>query len=81
MDKTIADLIGERFGVATDAGRGMPAEGMLAQILARRVHRRYKPQAVPEEMLQMALAAALSAPSKSDFGLPRSLPSFDRKTL
>src|SRR4029453_5696610 len=64
--KTIADLIEARFGLPAQAGRAMPAEGTVAQLLAHRTHRRYKPDPVPEEILQIVLAAALSAPSKSD---------------
>jgi nitroreductase/FMN reductase [NAD(P)H] len=66
MGKTIADLIQDRFGLPTEAGQGMPAEGTVAQILSHRTHRRYKPDPVPDEVLEVALAAALSAPSKSD---------------
>jgi nitroreductase len=64
--KTIADLIEERFGLPTQAGRAMPAEGTVAQILSHRVHRRWKPDPIPDETVQIVLAAALSAPSKSD---------------
>jgi nitroreductase/FMN reductase [NAD(P)H] len=66
MTRTIADLIHDRFGVPTEAGRGRPAEGTVAQLLAHRVHRRYKPDPISDEMLEIVLAAALSAPSKSD---------------
>jgi nitroreductase/FMN reductase [NAD(P)H] len=44
----------------------MPAEGPVALLLSHRTHRRYRPDAVPDEVLEVALAAALSAPSKSD---------------
>ena len=64
--KTIADLIQDRFGLPTQAGRSMPAEGAAAQILAHRIHRRYKPDPVSDETLEIVLAAALSAPAKSD---------------
>ena len=64
--RTIADLIEERFGLPTQAGRAMPAEGSVAQILSHRVQRRYKPDPIPDEVLEVVLAAALSAPSKSD---------------
>jgi FMN reductase [NAD(P)H] len=64
--KTIADLIEERFGLPATAGHDMPAEGTLAQLLNHRTHRRYKPDPVPDDVLDIALAAALSAPSKSD---------------
>jgi len=63
---TIADLIQDRFGLPTGAGRDLPAEGTVAQILAHRTHRRYKPDPVPDDVLDVVLAAALSAPSKSD---------------
>jgi nitroreductase/FMN reductase [NAD(P)H] len=64
--KTIADLIEDRFGLPAVAGRALPAEGPVAQLLAHRTHRRYKPDPVPDEILEVVLAAALSAPSKSD---------------
>ena len=64
--KTIADLIEDRFGLPTEAGRDLPAEGTVAQILGHRTQRRYKPDPVPEDVLGVLLAAALSAPSKSD---------------
>jgi nitroreductase/FMN reductase [NAD(P)H] len=64
--KTIADLIEDRFGLPTEAGRDLPAEGTVAQILAHRTQRRYRPDPVPENVLDVLLAAALSAPSKSD---------------
>ena len=66
MSKTIADLIEDRFGLPTRAGAALPAEGTVAQLLAHRTHRRYKPDPVPDEVLEIVLAAALSAPSKSD---------------
>jgi nitroreductase/FMN reductase [NAD(P)H] len=64
--RTIADLIEDRFGLPATAGRDLPAEGTVAQLLAHRTHRRYRPDPVPEAVLEVALAAALSAPSKSD---------------
>jgi nitroreductase/FMN reductase [NAD(P)H] len=64
--RTIAELIEARFGLPTAAGGSMPAEGTVAQILAHRTHRRYKPEPVPDDLLEVVLAAALSAPSKSD---------------
>jgi nitroreductase/FMN reductase [NAD(P)H] len=64
--KTLADLITDRFGLPTEAGRNLPAEGAVAQILSHRIHRRYKADPVSDETLEIVLAAALSAPSKSD---------------
>jgi nitroreductase/FMN reductase [NAD(P)H] len=66
MAKSIADLIEDRFGVPTAVGADLPAEGTVAQMLAHRTHRRYKADPVPDDVLEMVLAAALSAPSKSD---------------
>jgi nitroreductase len=66
MSQTIADLIQNRFGLPSAAGNALPAEGVVAQILAHRTHRRYRSDAVPDEVLDIVLAAALSAPSKSD---------------
>ena len=66
MNKTVADLIQERFGLPCRVGHDMPAEGTVAQILSHRTHRRYKPDPVPDDVLEIVLAAALSAPSKSD---------------
>ena len=64
--KTIADLIQDRFGLPARAGAETPAEGTVAQLLRHRTHRRYKPDPVPDDILEIALAAALSSPSKSD---------------
>src|SRR5262245_46840592 len=66
MAKTIAHLIEDRFGLPTTAGADLPAEGTVAQLLSHRTHRRYRPDPVPDEILEIVLAAALSAPSKSD---------------
>jgi FMN reductase [NAD(P)H] len=64
--KTIADLIEDRFGLPTDAGRGHTANETVELILSHRTQRRYKPDPVPDEVLEIVLGAALSAPSKSD---------------
>lgn len=64
--RTIADLIEDRFGPAAEAGRDMPAEGALARILARRTHRRYTDEPVPDDLLDVLFAAAFSASAKSD---------------
>ena len=66
MTNTLADLIEDRFGLATATGREMPAEGTSAAMLAHRTHRRYTPDPVADELLDMVLACALSSPSKSD---------------
>lgn len=66
VTKTIADLMEDRFGLPVEAGRDMPAEGDLAHILGHRSHRRYKPDPVADDLLEVLLAAAFSAPAKSD---------------
>ena len=63
---TIADLIEDRYGVSTADGHDLPAEGELAGILAHRTHRRFSPEPVPDSLLRVLLAAAFSAPAKSD---------------
>ncbi len=66
MSDTIAGLIERRFGLPTRAGQDQPASGTVAGMLARRSQRRFKPDPVAEETLEIVLAAALSAPAKSD---------------
>ena len=65
-DKTIADLIEDRYGLATEDGHDRPAEGELAATLSHRSHRRFKPDPVSDDLLRVVLAAAFSAPAKSD---------------
>ena len=62
----LAALIEARFGLATEAGRDMQADGVLAQILGRRSFRKYTDEPVPEYMRAILLAAAQSASAKSD---------------
>ena len=63
---TIADLIERRFGLPTTDGADMPAEGELASILSHRSHRRLTDKPVADDLLRVLLAAAFSAPAKSD---------------
>ena len=65
-DTTIADLIENRYGIPTETGAKMLAEGELATILNHRTHRRFTDVPVPDEILDILLAAAFSAPAKSD---------------
>lgn len=58
-----AKLMAARYGTEVSAAELPPA---LAALLDRRVTRRYKPDAVPEPLLETLLAAAQSAPAKSD---------------
>jgi FMN reductase [NAD(P)H] len=56
-----------RFGDDSDLPRDVPEIGWLRQVLMRRTHRRYAERPVPEPLLRLLLAAAVSASSKSDF--------------
>lgn len=58
-------LIEARFGHLPFEPPGNVPDA-LAALLDRRVTRRYKPDAIPEALLSTVLAAAQSAPSKSD---------------
>ena len=58
-------LLAARFGDAAPAVSGAVADG-VAGILDRRVSRRYREEAVSDELLDLLLAAAQSAPTKSD---------------
>ena len=54
-----AALMAARYGMPNNTGELPPA---LAALLDRRVTRRYKPDPVPEKLLEALLAAAQSAP-------------------
>lgn len=66
MTKTLADLVTRRYGIETDLGVDRPAEGLMAQILDRRSHRRWKEDPVPDDLLNLLFASAFSASAKSD---------------
>ncbi len=63
---TIADLYKARFGLDKDIGQDMSAEGTVAEILNRRSLRRYTDEPIPDDLLDVLLACAQSAPAKSD---------------
>ena len=62
----INEQIQRRFGTPSEIGKTVFKNKTLSDILSHRSHRVYKPDPVPEELLQMLFAAAFSAPSKSD---------------
>ncbi len=66
MSESLADLMSRRFGIPTEAGRSWPATGTLAQLLSHRTHRTFLDKPIDPETLRILLAAALSAPAKSD---------------
>ncbi|MED5518008.1 MAG: NADPH-dependent oxidoreductase, partial [Pseudomonadota bacterium] len=59
----IADLIETRFGLASEAGRGHPAEGAVATALKQRSHPRYTAPPVDDETQEIMLSAAVWAPA------------------
>jgi nitroreductase len=64
--QTIRKALFERFGERLDVDERLPGLDELARIAARRVCRRFLDRAVPNNLLRLLCACALSAPSKSD---------------
>ncbi len=64
---TITEMIGARFAIETDRGTGVAATETIAGLLSRRSLRRYDDRAVPDALLDVLLACAQSAPTKSNF--------------
>ena len=63
-----AGLVTDRFGEAADPGwADLPDMETVARILARRTHRSYTDQIVPDALIGLLCRAALSASAKSDF--------------
>jgi FMN reductase [NAD(P)H] len=62
----IEAAIEERFGTWSRVDPALPGLEELARIVEHRSHRRYQSRAVEPDLLQLLLACALSAPSKSD---------------
>lgn len=56
----------QRFGETLAVDDRLAGLDALARMVGRRVHRRYKEQAVDADLLRLLCACALSAPSKSD---------------
>jgi nitroreductase len=71
MEPDLGALIADRFGSDTSVADIAPtarlAAGELARILARRTQRSYTEAPVPDGLIDLLLAVALSASSKSDF--------------
>lgn len=58
--------IRSRFGLATDTGKSVDENKTITDILSRRSHRQFKADTISKDILHTLLAAAFSAPSKSD---------------
>jgi nitroreductase len=59
--------LADRFGEEIDLGGEVEEIPFLRQVLTRRTHRSYAPRPVPEPLVRLLTATALSASSKSDF--------------
>ena len=70
MTTAIAERIEQRFGIspggAVRDAPELPGEGALARILERRTHRRYRDDPIDDALVEVLIACALSASSKSD---------------
>ena len=66
LSLSINELIQRRFGLPVAISQTIAPNKTLVDILTRRSCRNYKPDPIPEELLQVLLATAFSAPSKSD---------------
>ena len=77
MDDSFRDLATARFGLAPEDD--VPVDPTLARMLGRRTVRNYADRPVPEALLTVLLAAALSASSKSDYQQASILRLDDRK--
>jgi nitroreductase/FMN reductase [NAD(P)H] len=64
--QSIRESLNRRFGETLAVDDSLPGLDALARLAGRRVHRRYKEQAVDADLLRLLCACALSAPSKSD---------------
>lgn len=63
---TISELFEERFGLKPENDLNDEAQGAIKSILSRRSYRKFKPDPVPEDVIETLLACAQSAPAKSD---------------
>lgn len=63
---TIAELYAARYGADTGLDADLPTDGTVAGILSRRSNRRYTDAPVDDALLDVLLACAQSAPTKSN---------------
>jgi nitroreductase len=62
----IASAVSRRFGESLQVFPGLPHLDAIAALNERSVCRKYRPDPVPEALVRLLCAAALSAPTKSD---------------
>jgi len=67
MTEPYSSELTARFGFDFDLGGQAEDDAWIRQVLLRRTQRRYSDRAVPESVVRLILAAALSASSKSDY--------------
>ena len=63
----LKSLLMDRFGLDLKLAYSEPVPPLVGQILQRRTHRRYAARPVADELIDLLIAAALSASAKSDF--------------
>ncbi len=80
MSKSFGALWRDRFGAGAPAGADAEPDPAIARLLAHRTHRRYTDRPIDEALLATLLAAALSAPSKSDLQQVSLIRIADRET-
>jgi nitroreductase len=67
MDADLGELLVDRFGECPHPPNAGALTPLMAKVLGRRTHRAYTDEPVGEELIDLLLAVALSASSKSDF--------------
>ena len=63
---TTAELIDARYGAANNDDTPDTLPEMVTRILGRRCIRRYSDKEIPDDLLDVLLACAQSAPTKSN---------------
>ena len=66
MNTRLASAIERRYGSSLRLSADLPGLDALAALNERSVCRRYRPDAVPEDVVRLLCATALAAPTKSD---------------
>ena len=64
---TYSNVIERRFGDGGPSGEGIPDNDFIRRVISRKTVRRYSDVVPDENLLDLLVAAALSASAKSDF--------------